>query len=154
MRRKEKEIAQKAEIEAVIHQSMVCRIGMSDNDNDIPYVVPVCFGYFDGRIYVHTSLRGKKIDILQKNRNVCFEFDNNTEIVKAQDPCKWGMKYRSVIGFGKASFIEDPEGKRKALEMIINQYADGSFRFSDKEINGTAVIEIAIESMTGKESLG
>mgnify|MGYP006285575047 FL=1 len=152
MRRNEKEINQKSEIESVIYQSTVCRIGISDSD--MPYIVPLCFGYRDGRIYVHSSLKGKKIDILRKNRNVCFEFDHNAEIVKAENACKWGMKYRSVIGFGKASFIQDPEDKRKALEVIMNQYAEGTFRFSEKEINGTAVIEIEIESMTGKQSEG
>ncbi|MFO7753597.1 MAG: pyridoxamine 5'-phosphate oxidase family protein [Desulfobacteraceae bacterium] len=152
MRRSEKEIVQKPEIESVIYQSTVCRIAMSDND--IPYIVPLCFGYRDGRIYVHCSLKGKKIDILRKNRNVCFEFDHKAEVVKAENACKWGMKYVSVIGFGKASFIENPEGKRKALEVIMNQYAEGSFRFSEKEVNGTAVIEIEIESMTGKQSEG
>jgi len=36
----------------------------------------------------------------------------------------------------------------------MNQYAEGAFRFSEKEIKGTAVIEIEIESMRGKQSEG
>ena len=150
MRRKENEITQQSDIESMIYQSTVCRIGMCDHN--IPYIVPLCFGYRNGRIYVHSSLKGRKIDILRKNRNVCFEFDHNAKVVKAENACKWGMKYQSVIGFGIASFIEDPGDKRDALEIIMNQYADGPFRFSEKEINGTAVIEIDIESMTGKQS--
>ena len=102
MRKKEKEITQSSEIEEVIRKSLVCRIGMSDND--LPYIVPVCFGYQDNTIYIHGALKGRKNDILKKNKNVCFEFDINTAVVTAEDACKWGMNYQSVIGFGKAAF--------------------------------------------------
>ena len=88
MRRKEKEIIEKSEIEAVIHKSMVCRLGLSDDD--MPYIVPLCFGYQDNTIYVHSSLEGKKLDILRKNHNVCFEFDINTEIVEKGNACDIG----------------------------------------------------------------
>ncbi|MEA2059805.1 MAG: pyridoxamine 5'-phosphate oxidase family protein [Thermodesulfobacteriota bacterium] len=150
MRRKEKEITEKSEIEAVIRKSSVCHVGMS-SDN-IPYIVPLCFGYKGNAIYVHGSLKGRKIDILQKNQNVCFEFDINAEAVKADTACEWSMKYQSVVGFGKAVFLDVLEQKRKALNIIMNQYSDEPFQFSEKKINGTAVIKIEIESMTGKQS--
>ncbi len=150
MRKKEKEITEKSEIEAVILKSSICRIGLSDDN--IPYIVPMCFGYQENSIYIHGSLKGKKTDILKKNQNVCFEFDINTEIVEDEKACEWSMKYQSVIGFGKALFIKEPEDKRKALNIIMNQYSDGPFQFSEKAINGTTVIKIEIESITGKQS--
>ena len=122
MRRKEKKITEKSEIEAVIQKSIICRIGMS-SDN-VPYIVPLCFGYKDNVIYIHGSLEGRKTDILKKNQNVCFEFDINMEVVKADNACEWGMKYQSVVGFGKATFLDNPEQKRKALNIIMSQYSD------------------------------
>lgn len=103
MRRKEKEMTEKSEIQAVIYKSLVCRLGLSDNN--IPYIVPMCFGYQDNNIFVHSSMTGEKINILKKNNNVCFEFDINAEPVEAENACNWGMKYQSVIGFGKACFL-------------------------------------------------
>jgi nitroimidazol reductase NimA-like FMN-containing flavoprotein (pyridoxamine 5'-phosphate oxidase superfamily) len=150
MRRKEKEITEKSEIEAIIHKSMVCRIALSDDNT--PYIVPLCFGYQNNTIYVHGSLKGKKIDILQKNQSICFEFDIDTEIVKAESDCKWGMKYKSVIGIGKALILKKPDDKQKALSIIMNQYSDRPPQFSEKAINGTTVIKIEIKSMTGKQS--
>lgn len=150
MRRKEKEITEKSAIEAIIHKSVVCHLGLSDGNN--PYIVPLCFGYQDRTIYVHGSLKGKKNDIIQKNQNVCFEFDINTEILEAENACDWGMKYQSVIGFGKASFLKDPDEKRKALNIIMSQYSDQPFQFPENALNGTAVIKIEIASMTGKQS--
>lgn len=150
MRKKEKEITNRSEIESIIQQSLVCRLAMSDGDT--PYIVPLCFGYQDNVIYVHGSLKGRKIDILKKNRNVCFEFDINTAIVEAENACGWSMKYQSVIGFGKASVLEDPSDKRKALHVIMSQYSDRPFRFPENSIHGTAVLKIEIASMTGKQS--
>ncbi len=150
MRRKEKEITKISEIEGIIRQSIVCRIGLSDNN--VPYIVPMSFGYQDNAIYIHGSLKGKKIDILQKNKAVCFEFDVNTQIVKSEDVCNWSVKYQSVIGNGNAVFLETFDEKKNALGIIMNQYADGPFQFSQKAVNATAVIKIDIIKMTGKQS--
>ena len=150
MRRKEKEITEKSAIDSVIRHSLVCRVGMADGTK--PYVVPVCFGYKDKVIYIHGSLKGKKLDILKKNPNVCLEFDMNTEIVKADNACDWGMKFQSVIGFGKAVFIDDPDEQREALDCIMKHYSDQSFLFSDSVLKATTVIKIKVNRMTGKQS--
>ncbi len=150
MRKKEKEITEASAIEAIIKKSLVCRLALSDDN--FPYIVPLCFGYRDRVLYFHGSLKGKKIDIIKKNQNICFEFDINTEIVKAEDACHWSMKYRSVIGFGKAVLLEDIEEKRKALNIIMSQYSDRTFQFDDAILKKTFVIKVEIESMTGKQS--
>ena len=150
MKRKEKEIAEETAIEAIIQKSLVCRLALSDGN--FPYIVPLCFGYRDKVLYFHGSLKGKKIDIIRKNQNICFEFDINTEIVKAEDACHWSMKYQSVIGFGKAVLLEGLDEKRKALNIIMSQYSDRTFQFNDATLKGTVVIKVEIESMTGKQS--
>ena len=150
MRRKEKEITEESAIEAIIKKSLVCRLALSDDNS--PYIVPLCFGYEDKVLYFHGSLKGKKVDIIKKNQKVCFEFDINTEIVKAEDACHWSMKYQSVICFGKAILLEDVEEKRKALNIIMSQYSDRSFQFNDALLKKMAVIKVEIESMTGKQS--
>ena len=150
MFRKDREITEKSDIEAIIRNATVCRIGMCDAN--MPYIVPVCFGYRDDTIYVHGALRGQKIDMLRNNTNVCFEFDSDPELVAAEKGCDWGIKYRSVIGFGKAAFLEDPESKRKALDIIMAQYTDRSFQYSEEAVKGTTVIKITISSMTGKQA--
>lgn len=151
MRRSEKEITDKSAIEAIINASLVCRLALSDGDQ--PYIVPLSFGYQDRILYFHSALEGKKIDILKKNNRICFEFDVNTKIIEAEKACKWGMKYQSVIGFGKAVLVENIQEKQKALNIIMNHYSDRNWQFPDKVIKKTAIIKIEIESMTGKHSL-
>ena len=65
MRRKEKEIKDKKEIEQIFKEAHVCRLGMVDGK--IPYIVPMNFGYRDNILYFHSALSGRKIDILKNN---------------------------------------------------------------------------------------
>jgi nitroimidazol reductase NimA-like FMN-containing flavoprotein (pyridoxamine 5'-phosphate oxidase superfamily) len=150
MRRKEKEITDQTEIESIIKQSQVCRLAMVDGD--VPYLVPLCFGFRDGVLYFHSAREGKKLDILRQNNSVCFEFDVVSGLSTAKTACDWGINYRSVIGFGKAVILESPEEKRSALEIITEQYADKDYQLTDGAVEETLVIKVDIESMTGKSS--
>ena len=151
MRRKDKEIKDKKEIESIIQAATVCRIGLSEDS--VPYVVPVNFGYENNCLYFHSATEGKKIDILRRNNKVCFEMDIDHELVKSEKtPCEWGMKYRSVIGFGKAFVVDDFEEKRMTLNIIRQRYSGDSYEFSENQIKKVAIIKIEIDSMTGKKS--
>ncbi|MBW1893088.1 MAG: pyridoxamine 5'-phosphate oxidase family protein [Deltaproteobacteria bacterium] len=150
MRRNEKEITDNSAIEAIIKKALVCRLGLSEGH--MPYIVPLCFGYKDNTLYFHGAIGGKKIDILNKNQNVCFEFDVDAEVVEKEKACSWGVKYQSVIGFGRASLIGNIHEKRDALDIILSQYTDQSYDFDDNFLQATAVVKVEIDKMTGKQS--
>ena len=150
MRRSEREIADRSAIEEIISRSKVCKLALCDGR--IPYIVPMCFGFKDNTLFFHSAPKGKKIDILKKNPNVCFEFDILTQVIQSAKACKWGMKYKSVIGFGTASFIAEDNLKRQAFDIIMNQYADGSFLYEEASLKSAIIIKVDIHSMTGKQS--
>ncbi len=151
MRRSDKQITNEAEILQIIEQATVCRLAMCDADR--PYLVPLSFGYQDGTLYFHAALEGKKIDILHRNDQVCFEFDLDCRIRKSGDVCNWGVTYRSVIGTGRAVFIEDPEAKRKALAVIVEHYGGDGSKLTQNSVNQTRVFAVRIEEISGKQSL-
>jgi hypothetical protein len=150
MRRKEKEITDIRSIEEIINKAKVCRLGLTLHDT--PYIVPVCFGYSAETIYFHSARKGEKIDIIKKNNRVCFEFDIDHELVESEEACSWGMKFRSVIGFGKASFVENIEEKQETLNIIMQNYTDNTSLFPEENLNSTLVVKIDIEQMAGKTS--
>ncbi|MGQ9722591.1 MAG: pyridoxamine 5'-phosphate oxidase family protein [Candidatus Jordarchaeum sp.] len=122
------------------------------SENNIPYIVPVIFGYRENCLYVHSAREGKKIDIIRKNNRVCFEFDTDVELVKSEKACNWSVRYYSVIGFGKAFLIDDIEEKRSALDIIMEHYSDDSYEYSEELVNNMIIIKIDIEYLTGKKS--
>lgn len=154
MRRAEKEITDRAEIDSIIRRSRVCHLGLSDHGQ--PYVVPLNFGYDGQALYFHCAQEGRKLDILRRNNKVCFEFDIVDGIVEADQACNWGTRYQSVIGFGIAHFLDDRAAKQHALTLIMAQYAERSFSFPPEMppeiVSRTALVKIEIESLTGKRS--
>ena len=150
MRRKEQEITDRSEIDEIISKSRVFRLAMVDGDK--PYIVPLCLGYDGKSIYFHCAREGKKTDILKKNDNVCFEFEEVGPLEESDKPCNWGIKYRSVIGSGKAVFLSDVEEKKSGLDLIMKQYTDKPFQLNDRMVAAVTVVRIDIEEIAGKRS--
>ena len=152
MRRSEKEVKDIVEIEEVLGRAMICRLGLCIDN--IPYVVPMNFAYMNNCLYLHSAKEGKKIDIIRQNPNVCFEVEEDTELVKGGAvACRWGMKFKSVIGFGTASLIEDKAEKKKALDLIMQQYSDEkNFKYKDEQVDAVTVLQIRITEMSCKKS--
>ncbi len=148
MRRKDREISEKSSITAIIEKCRVCRLGLADGN--IPYIVPLCFGYKNNTLYFHGALKGRKMELIKKNPEVCFEFDVMHEILESDDACSWGTKYESVTGRGRAFIVEDVNEKINAMNIIMAQYSGRNFVFPEKMLKATAVIRLEIESMTGK----
>jgi nitroimidazol reductase NimA-like FMN-containing flavoprotein (pyridoxamine 5'-phosphate oxidase superfamily) len=141
---------EKKDIEAILRKAAVCRLGMLDGET--PTIVPLCFGYRDNTLYFHGSMKSRKIELIRKHPKVCFEIDILAQPIPAADPCQWNMRYQSVLGFGNAVIVEAAEEKRLALAIIAAHYAAGTHSFSDPMVKATAVIKVAIETMTGKQS--
>jgi hypothetical protein len=150
MRRAEKEVVERDEIEGIIRRATVCRLAMVDDGR--PYVVPLNFGYREGVLYFHSARDGRKMDILRRGGEVCFELDIPLGLRRSPDPCAWGMGYESVIGYGVPRFCHDPEEKRSALACIMAQYDDGEHAFDPAAVARTAVFALPVDTMTAKRS--
>ena len=150
MRRQEKEITDICEIESIINRSLVCRLAVCDDD--MPYIVPMCFGFTDGKLYFHSATEGYKLDLIRRNPKVCFEFDIDVELMPNESSCNIGMKYRSVIGHGTATIIDDADEISSGLDAIVRQYGGEPASYPEKVSEMITVIRVSIESMTGKKS--
>jgi nitroimidazol reductase NimA-like FMN-containing flavoprotein (pyridoxamine 5'-phosphate oxidase superfamily) len=150
MRRSEKEITDCSEIAAIMEKAAVCRIALTDDD--FPYIIPVNFALRGNYLYFHSSPEGRKIDLLRKNNRVCFEMDIDVEIVRKDVPCFCSTRYLSVIGFGRAFFLNTPDEKKKALNYLTEKYVSALFSYGAEALEKVAVISIEIERLTGKKS--
>jgi len=149
MRRKDREITGRAEIDAIILSAKVMHLALADNN--IPFIVPVFYAYDGKSFYFHSSRAGTKIEIMRRNNNVCFEISIDHGVIESDSACDFEAKHRTVIGFGKAAFIEEEADKIKALDMVVAQFSDKKFVYPQGNLNHTAVIRIDIESMKGKK---
>jgi nitroimidazol reductase NimA-like FMN-containing flavoprotein (pyridoxamine 5'-phosphate oxidase superfamily) len=152
MRRKDKEITDTRQIEDILNKGKFCHISMTNKDE--PYLVTVNYGYKNNSIYFHSAPDGQKIDMIRKNPKVCFMVYTDDQIVSGENPCRdWSVKYRSVIGYGKATILENPVEKLQGLNILMEHYSKkGSFDFNEKNLEETIVVKIEIEKISGKVS--
>ncbi len=146
MRRKDRAISDPEELESIIRRADVCRLAFCSEG--VPYVVPLCFGYQKGVIYFHSAAEGRKLDILRKNNRVCFEMDLDHELIRSIDRCS--MRYRSIIGSGKASLVEDRAEKVRALDLVMIHNHQEPFVYPEDTMQRTAIIRVDVEELTGK----
>ena len=156
MRRQERELRNKETIEAILKRSPVGRMA-TINREGFPIIKPVNFLYWKGKIYIHSSMDGEKIDDIRRGTPICFELDEPISYVAARgSACTASYYYRSILIKGKALLMEGQDKKLGILELLMKKYQpEGGYeRITDAILKKTAVIEISIEEITGKENLG
>ncbi len=154
MRRSEREITSRDEIDAILLRERTLRVAFAANNE--PYVVPLSYGYDqkNGALYMHTAAVGRKLEFIARNPRVCFEVEGPTSLRSADKACAWGLDYESVIGYGKVSEVVDSEEKAHALRCLMRQQTGASttWTFVAKGLSATRVWALLIESVTGKST--
>jgi len=153
MRRSDRELKDRKEIEEIILKCRTCHVAMYDGD--FPYVVPLNFGYrFIGEdtleLFFHSALEGKKIEILKVSNKVCFEITDEGKLISAESPCNMGFYYSSVIGFGEAVFITETAEKCECLSAIVSHQAGINVDFTEKQAETVCVFKIVSTDFCGK----
>ncbi len=140
------------QIERTIGKCEICFVGMIDV-NQIPYVIPMNFGYLDGVVYLHSAPEGRSLSILEKNPTVCLTFSTAHDLV-FQHPevaCSYRTRAESVIGWGKVRFEEDFDRKVDALDLIMKQYTEQKFTYSEPAVRNVKVWVVELEEATCRE---
>jgi nitroimidazol reductase NimA-like FMN-containing flavoprotein (pyridoxamine 5'-phosphate oxidase superfamily) len=152
MRRKDREITDLAEIREIIDAADVCRIAFADGN--FPYIVTLNFGYeWNDRLtlYFHCAKQGRKLDLMKKNNTVCFEMDIGHALKRGNAACDWGMSYRSIVGYGTLSSVNDPQERTRALDRVMDHYGfTGDKVYDEKVLPVTEVLKLVVSEMTGK----
>jgi uncharacterized protein len=139
------------EIEEIIKKCHVCHVAMVDLDGK-PYVVPMNFGFEEGIIYLHSSRIGKKIEILKANPEVCVAFSTDY-LLRYQNEnvaCSWSMKYRSVLAYGKVTFIEDDLQKVNHMNIIMKNYSPKEFKYNPPSIREVCCWKVIVNKFEGR----
>lgn len=140
------------EVERFLWCARVGRLGLVLEDGT-PYIVPVGFGYADGKIFFHTCNKGLKMDTLKRNPNVCFEVD---------EALSDATMFKSVVVFGEAEIISDRDRMIPYLQRLIDKYrVPESFdeymskpgRNREKELEAVRIITITPHKTTSRKYL-
>ncbi len=162
MRRAERERTDPAELERILHASPVLFLALPDEP--APYVLPVCFGFQDGVIYIHSAPAGTKIDLIARHPMVGFSASTEMAVVPAASPCGFSARAESVVGTGRAEVLTEEAARRRGLDVIMQHYAGhgspwhsagqaggaGPSEYNPASLARTCVIAVRVATLRGK----
>lgn len=152
MRRRDREVTDIKTIKYILDNSKVLHLGLIDGD--MPYVLPMNYGYTfeDDKLvfYVHGSLEGKKIDVINANSKCCVEMECDHSMFEGKVACQYGYTYYSLMGFGNATIVTDVDEKIKALSILMKTMTQKDFEFNEKLVSIVNVIKIECDSYSAK----
>ena len=152
MTKRERQVTDPVEIRRILDTAKVLHLGLAvDNE---PYVVPMNYGYTEEEgklvLYLHSALKGKKLDMMDANPNVFFALECDRIPFEGKLPCQYGLVYSSVMGRGKARIVEDVAEKMKAMSILMKTQTGKDFTFNAQLVSIVAVIRIDVEEYTAK----
>lgn len=151
----------RADLLALLGDALVAHLGVVVGDH--PLVLPTAFA-FDvdgpddgGTLYVHGSVAAAWLRA-SAGATVCVTFTELDGLVTARSAFSHSMNYRSAVVIGSARLVEDPDERRHALDLVVDQMVPGrsaTLRPSTrKELAATAVLAVPLREASMKQRAG
>ena len=159
---KKLEIKSKKKVIEFLSSQQTGRISSID-ENGFPQIIPMNFVFINDAVYMHSHIRGEKLDNIRRNQKVGFEVDKSLEFLPSyfSDPTDASLAdtlYISVVMKGNASIVLDKEEKTIALNGLMEKYQpEGGYEPIKPDMDvlkGVEVIKIVPESLRGKYKIG
>ena len=156
------EIKSKERIIEFLSSQQTGRISSID-ENGFPQIIPMNFVFINDTVYMHSHIRGEKLDNIRRNQKVGFEVDKSLEFLPSyfSDPTDASLAdtlYISIVIKGNASIVSDKKEKTNALNSLMKKYQpEGGYEPINPDMDvlkGVEVIKIIPESLRGKYKIG
>ena len=156
------EIKSKERIIEFLSSQQTGRISSID-ENGFPQIIPMNFVFINDAVYIHSHIRGEKLDNIRRNQKVGFEVDKSLEFLPSyfSDPTDASLAdtlYISVVIKGNASIVSDKKEKTNALNGLMKKYQpEGGYepiKPGMDVLKEVEVIKIIPESLKGKYKIG
>ena len=155
-------IKSKTKIIKFLNEEDTGRISSID-EQGFPQIIPMNFVFLNDSVYMHSHIRGEKIENIKRNSKVGFEVDRNLEFLPSyfsdpEDASLADTLYISVVIKGEALLVKNNEEKVLALNGLMKKYQpEGRYKPMDKDmdvLDATAVIKTIPKEMNGKYKIG
>jgi len=156
------EIKSYEKIKEFLNDEHVGRISSIDV-NGFPQIIPMNFVFRNDAVYMHSHVKGEKLNNILKNNKVGFEADRELEFLPSyfEEPHNASLAdtlYISVVIKGLASFVIDREEKTLALNGLMEKYQPEGFydplKSDMRVLDAVSVIKINPQTLHGKYKIG
>ena len=156
-RHDERELFDRDAINKLLDNQYVAHVGFIDQDNKMPFVIPMGFARDNDRILLHGSTGSRLMRQIAQGIDLCVTVTQLNAIVVARSSFNSSMNYESAMIFGVARVLEDSE-KNLALERITEKLVPGLSKYGrplvSKEIAATMIVELSLDKVSAKSREG
>ena len=115
------EIKSKQKVVEFLNLEHVGRICSIDRDG-FPQIIPMNFVFLNDAVYMHSHIRGEKLDNIKNNNKVGFEVDRELEFLPSYfthptDASQADTLYISVVIKGTGIIVNDREEKAASVQI-------------------------------------
>lgn len=143
-------------IDAILDEAFLCHVGFLD-DQGRPAVIPTAYGREGDWLYLHGSNKNRALRAMI-GADSCFTVTLMDGFVLARSTFHHSFNYRSVVVYGKAEEVTDPEEKLRAVNRITDHIVPGRTAEArtpnEKELRATLVIRLPLEECSAKVRTG
>lgn len=150
MRRSEKEIKDRMEIESYIREATVCRVGLVDGDE--AYIVPMDFGFVGDSFYFHCAKEGRKLDLIRRNAKASFELEVDHGLKLDRDAYKCTHHFVCIMGTGTISIVEDEMERMAGLRALMDNYTKERYEMTERCHTKVVVLKLKIHTISCKKN--
>ncbi|HKX84663.1 MAG TPA: pyridoxamine 5'-phosphate oxidase family protein [Pyrinomonadaceae bacterium] len=143
-------------INEILDEGIVCNVGFVIDGK--PFVIPTGYARINDRLVIHGSSASRMLRNVVEGIDVCVTVTLLDGLVLARSAFHHSMNYRSVVVFGKASLVDDAEGKMRALEAFTEHVIPGRWEHvrwpNELELKATTVLSLPIDEASAKIRTG
>jgi hypothetical protein len=132
----------------ILDRAEVLHLALQDPEG--PYVIPVNFVRVGERLFIHSGKEGRKIRNLRRDGRVGFSMCVDLELKRGDVACKWGYRFKSVVGSGQARFVEENSARQETMAALVRKYAGSDYFVDERIFEKTLILEIEILSATAR----
>lgn len=140
----------------ILDEGFICHIGFVVDGH--PVVIPTGYARAGDKLYVHGSQASRMLRTLANGIDACVTVTLIDGLVLARSAFHHSMNYRSVVVFGRALLVEDPEEKMSALVALSEHIIRGRWNDvrepTELEMKLTTVLSLSLEEASAKIRTG
>jgi nitroimidazol reductase NimA-like FMN-containing flavoprotein (pyridoxamine 5'-phosphate oxidase superfamily) len=140
----------------ILDEGFICHVGFAAGGQ--PFVIPTGYARADDRLFIHGSQASRMLRTLKTGIDVCVTITLLDGLVLARSAFHHSMNYRSVVVFGRASIIDDPEEKLRALRAFSEHVIPGRWDDvrgpNEDELKATIVLSLPLDEVSAKVRTG
>lgn len=145
----------RAAIHAILDEGFICHVGFVVDG--APAVIPTAYGRAGETLYIHGSAGNRMLRNITSGE-ACVSVTLVDGLVMARSAFHHSINYRSVVIYGAARQVTDPEEKMAALRCISDHIAPGRWAEvrepNEKELAVTNVVAIPLNEVSAKVRTG